>query len=412
MSLDRVKERIAPAAEPQAPTLYEQVESLAEEVARALPGTIDAERFVRNTLTVLRQTPKLAQCTWPSIAGALMTAAQVGLEPGPLGHCWLIPRWNRTVGANEATFQLGWTGILELARRSGRIGTVDGGWFFDGELIEERYGSSSELIIRPRRPRPTGEPVGYWVAVEMLDGARPMFKLMDRAEIVAHADRHAPKDRNGNLTGAWGSDFDTMAVISVFRSMRNWLPLSPEMSTALADDPAPVLSPAPSPTRTGEIPVLDGQGLPARASVVEGGPFPDGEPFGLDVDESAQDPPGAPGTVPADHEQPNGDFEVGQTDEEAEAAGSGAVDPGHQPDVLSADGPAAPPPPDPDVDRPPLREINRWASKHVADWSGKLRSADAACRHLADVFGVAPTDVWELVTTDTPPPPMPQEAQP
>lgn len=403
MTLEAVKSKIAGAdAETKPPTLYEQIEGLGAEIARALPGSIDAERFVRNTLTVLRQTPKLAECSWPSIAGALMTAAQVGLEPGPLGHCWLIPRWNRNTGQNEATFQLGWTGILELARRSGRIGTVDGGVVYPGELVEERYGSTSVLDIQVRRPRPTDKgPVAYWVAVEMLDGSRPMFKVMDAAEIVAHADRHAPKDRNGNLAGAWGSDFDAMAVISVFRSMRNWLPLSPELSTALADDPAPVLSPAVPPTRAGESPALDDPGLSARAGVVEGGPFPDGEPFPVD-----DLPPDGADAAPHPPEQPD---EGGPDGRAADEQGEGVTD--GAPSSTSGGDLSAAVAPDPDTDRPPLREIKAWADTNGFDLPSSLRSADAACRYLADLLDLTPPDIWTLVTTATPMA-APQEAKP
>lgn len=234
MSLDTLK-RTATARTGDEPTLADRLASLS--LDDALPPGFDPPRFLRAVLTAVRQNPELSACTWQSLAGAVMTAAQLGLEPGPLGHCWLIPRYNRDAGGKVASFQLGWTGVLELARRSGRLGTVDGGAFYAGELVTERYGTDPALEIVPRRPRPEGaEPAGYWVSVEFLDGSRPRFKVADRADIDAHAARHAPKNQRGDLVGAWASDFDTMAVISVFRSLRNWLPLSPDMHHALTVD--------------------------------------------------------------------------------------------------------------------------------------------------------------------------------
>ncbi|NKV63713.1 hypothetical protein GS924_06770 [Rhodococcus hoagii] len=56
------------------------------ELQRALPKHMDPDRMARIALTVLRQTPKLNECKPESFLGALMTAAQVGLEPGPLGE--------------------------------------------------------------------------------------------------------------------------------------------------------------------------------------------------------------------------------------------------------------------------------------------------------------------------------------
>lgn len=56
------------------------------QIKKALPATITPERFTRIVLTALSSNPKLQQCTPGSFLGAMMQAAQLGLEPNtPLG---------------------------------------------------------------------------------------------------------------------------------------------------------------------------------------------------------------------------------------------------------------------------------------------------------------------------------------
>lgn len=57
------------------------IKALEPEIARALPSVITPERFTRMALNALNNTPKLAECTQMSFLGALMSAAQLGLEP-------------------------------------------------------------------------------------------------------------------------------------------------------------------------------------------------------------------------------------------------------------------------------------------------------------------------------------------
>jgi recombination protein RecT len=52
-----------------------------------LPKHFDAERMLKLALGALRTTPKLANASNASLLGAVVTCAQLGLEPNtPLGH--------------------------------------------------------------------------------------------------------------------------------------------------------------------------------------------------------------------------------------------------------------------------------------------------------------------------------------
>jgi recombination protein RecT len=95
------------------------------EIARAVPKHIDPERLVRVALTACVQNPKLLECTRESLMQAVMQSAQLGLMPdGLLGGAYLVPYRNGKTGAMEATFQVGFPGLIDLATRGDRISAV------------------------------------------------------------------------------------------------------------------------------------------------------------------------------------------------------------------------------------------------------------------------------------------------
>lgn len=82
------------------------IRKMSGEIAKALPSVMTPERFTRIVLSALSTNPKLAETTPSSFLGAMMTAAQLGLEPNtPLGQAYLIPYKNK--GVLECQFQIG-----------------------------------------------------------------------------------------------------------------------------------------------------------------------------------------------------------------------------------------------------------------------------------------------------------------
>ena len=87
-------------------SMKQYVASMQGEIAKALPSVITPERFTRITLSALSTNPQLQQCSPASFLGAMMTAAQLGMEPNtPLGQAYLLPYRNH--GQLECQFQLG-----------------------------------------------------------------------------------------------------------------------------------------------------------------------------------------------------------------------------------------------------------------------------------------------------------------
>lgn len=109
-----VKQALAKKAEAQLNTnnpqknLRQMIQAMQPQIEKALPSVITPERFTRMVLTAVSTNPELANCTQESFLGAMMSAAQLGLEPNtPLGQAYIIPFYNGKHKVKEAQMQIG-----------------------------------------------------------------------------------------------------------------------------------------------------------------------------------------------------------------------------------------------------------------------------------------------------------------
>lgn len=215
------------------PNLLAQVKAMESEFSRAVPSTlgIDGARYVRLALTQFRTTPQLLQCSEESVLGGLMQAAQLGLEiSNVMGQCWLIPRKNKS-GRMEATFQLGYKGLIDLAGRSGVA--VDAQVVREGDSFVHRLGTSP-VIDHEINLSQRGEAVAYY-AVARAGGSVIGVEIMTRDEMEAHRAQYADAS-----SSAWRTAFDAMARKTIIARLLRRLPLSAEVADALSADSRPV----------------------------------------------------------------------------------------------------------------------------------------------------------------------------
>lgn len=203
-------------AEKKGKTIFDVIQAGAKQFATALPKHINSERFVRIAITTIRQNPKLAQCNQESLLGALMVSAQLGLEPGVLGQCYLIPY------GRECQFQIGYKGMIELLRRSGQLKDIYAYSVYENDEFEMTYGLDRDLKHKPNLQN-KGNFIGCYCVAVLKDDARA-FEYMTKEEIEAHGKKFSKTYGNG----PWKTDFEAMAHKTVVKKMLKWLPLSVE----------------------------------------------------------------------------------------------------------------------------------------------------------------------------------------
>lgn len=205
------------------PTLAQLINQMRPEIAKVLPNQMNPERMARIATTALKQTPALARCTPESFLGALLTASQLGLEPGPIGEAYLVPY------GNTCTFIPGYRGLIKLARNSGQLVDIWAEIVYENDDFKYTLGLHRDLQHAPATGE-RGKPIYAYAAAELKDGGRP-FVVMTYAEVEAIRSR----SRAGK-NGPWVSDWAAMAKKTVIKQLAKWLPLSAEFNTAAVLD--------------------------------------------------------------------------------------------------------------------------------------------------------------------------------
>nr|DAM42650.1 MAG TPA: RecT protein [Caudoviricetes sp.]DAO76564.1 MAG TPA: RecT protein [Caudoviricetes sp.] len=212
-------------------TIFDVIQAGAKQFATALPKHVNSERFVRIAITTIRQNPKLVKCSQESLLGALMVSAQLGLEPGTLGQCYLIPFENKKAGTVECQFQIGYKGLIELLRRSGQLSDIYSYTVYENDDFNIEYGLSRTLTHKPNFDE-RGEIKGFYAVAILKDGAKA-FEYMTKDEVTHHEEKY----RKGSYKNdVWNKNFEEMAQKTVVKKLLKWLPVSVEFLEMAAKD--------------------------------------------------------------------------------------------------------------------------------------------------------------------------------
>lgn len=190
------------------------------QMALCLPKHLSPSRLARIALTCLRQNPKLQQCDPTTFIASIMQAAQLGLEPGVLGQCYLIPY------GNECQFMPGYRGLIDLARRSGNIVSIVARVVYENDLFNYEYGLQEKLEHKPALDN-KGKIIAFYAVAILKDGGH-QFEIMSKNEVDKIRDTYS-KAKN---KGPWVDNYEEMAKKTLIRRLFKWLPSSPEMQKA------------------------------------------------------------------------------------------------------------------------------------------------------------------------------------
>jgi recombination protein RecT len=223
------------AASPEAVrTVYDLLERQKPELVKALPEAITVERFTRTVLTEIRRTPALLECSPESLLGAMMLAAQLGLEPGPLGLVYLVPF------GGVVEFVIGYRGYIDLAYRSGQVKDVAAALVYQGEPFEYRKGTRPFLDHSPG-PGTQAHEIEAAYAVARLRSGGTVFEVIYEAE-WEKAREASPAGRK--RSGPWVEHRGAMIRKTAVRRLQPMLPQSALLATAAERDDSPAPEPA------------------------------------------------------------------------------------------------------------------------------------------------------------------------
>ena len=263
------------------------------QIALALPKHMTADRMIRVATTAAAKSPKLLECHPITLLGAVIQAAQLGLEPNDgTGMAWLIPFRNNKKGRMEVQFIPGYRGLISLARRSKEITRFEARVVRkDDRAFDFEYGLEPRLI---HKPGPGLGEVTHFYAVAKFTNGDVQFEVMTKEDVDKIRKR---SKASGN--GPWVSDYEEMGKKTVTRRISKYLPTSIELQKAVNLDEAAERG---APQDLGTLFDPDEKG---NVTVLEDGDIPDPK--------SAID-------VPPEPENPEGDEKTGEQGEAAKPA--------------------------------------------------------------------------------------------
>jgi recombination protein RecT len=204
-------------------------------------NTIAIDRFLQAVHFEIIANPTLAQCDTASKIRAIDESARLGIEVGgPLAQGYLIPynenrfvdgQWQKVMTAH---FQLGYRGLIMLARRSNTIKTISAEVVYDNDVFEVELGLVRKITHKIDIRKERGEPIGYYCIVELTNGG-VQFGVMSKKDVENHRDKFskAHKQKKENELSVWDKYFDAMALKTVIIKTLKLCPISVEALEAV-----------------------------------------------------------------------------------------------------------------------------------------------------------------------------------
>lgn len=213
-------------AESPIKTFSNFMDKLKPQLALALPKNMNAERMTRLALTAFSTNAELQNCSLHSIAGSIMTAAQLGLEPGINGQGYLIPY------KGTCTFVPGWKGLVDLVARSGRA-TVWTGVVYPGDAFEYQLGDSPFCRHIPGDAVDGDTEFSHVYAIgRVRDAQMAVIEVWTRAKVAKHLKQYN-KVGGRHYANASENNFEMYARKVALLQVLKYVPSSVEIANAV-----------------------------------------------------------------------------------------------------------------------------------------------------------------------------------
>ena len=196
-------------------------------------------QFISALTSLVSSNDQLQKCRPETVIKSAIDAAIMGLpiQPG-LGFAYIVPY------GQEAQFQIGYKGLIQLALNTGQFERLNAGEVREGQLkgIDEFQEAVFDWAVAG------GEVIGYWAGFRLGNGYRKMvYMTVDQCK--AHAkefSRAYQYDlKAGKASSPWSKNFAAMATKTCIKRLLGWAPKAIEMiqtttPKAMEDEPVDV----------------------------------------------------------------------------------------------------------------------------------------------------------------------------
>ena len=185
--------------------------------------------FITSVMQVVNNNKLLQSASPASIYNAAAMAATLDLPINQnLGFAWIVPY------GNQAQFQVGWKGIIQLANRTGQYKAINVVEVYENQF--KSYNRLTEELDADFTQEGNGNIIGYVAYFKLLNGfEKTSFWTVE--EVKKHAQQFSKTYKQSN--GVWATSFNAMAKKTVLKNtLSKWGILSIEMQNAVIADQA------------------------------------------------------------------------------------------------------------------------------------------------------------------------------
>lgn len=188
-----------------------------------------AGTFTTSLLDVIGDTPALQQCDPALVVKEALKAAALDLPINKnLGFAYVIPY--REKGKAKPQFQMGYRGYVQLAIRTGQYKHLNAGMVYEGEeMVEDRIKGTIQIFGE----KTSDKVVGYFAYMQLINGFEKAVGWT-KEQVQKHAKRFSKSYSGGS--SPWKTDFDPMAQKTMLLQLVKYMPMTIEMSSAMAAD--------------------------------------------------------------------------------------------------------------------------------------------------------------------------------
>lgn len=219
------------------------IQKAMSKIPALLRKNVTPERVAQTFYVALTKTPKLRECTVPSLCMAMIQAELLDVDcSGFTGEAALIPLKNGKTGNTEANLWVMYQGMMKLARKSRQVSHIEARVVYANDEFEWEFGLNPVLKHVP------GQDIGdknitHVYAIARMNGGLSLFEVMRKPEVDKIRSGSRAKDDN-----AWSNNYSEMARKTVVRRLCKYLPKTPELERAMQLD---------SSLETGERPPIE-----------------------------------------------------------------------------------------------------------------------------------------------------------
>lgn len=204
----------------------------AEALMSLMPKHVNQEALIRTALQ-LASKKDFEGCDPVTFLTSYASAAQLGLQPNtPLGHCYLLPFMNK--GKKEVQLMLGYKGMIDIARRSDQIESINSFVVYNTDEFEITLGLEPSIRHIPNlEAERLDNEIKFVYAIAKLKGGGSQFEYLTMNDVVKA--RKSSKSATSDYS-PWKTHFAEMCRKTAIRKLFKYLPVSLEMVSVMARD--------------------------------------------------------------------------------------------------------------------------------------------------------------------------------